>query len=101
MRVTMFGAGFFVGFLLFDLALFLPGPLHRDVQVVLAVCSFVALLACLAEAGRQRAERRNPACPRCGRRNAVKGYRPGARKATFYCDPDRSIGGCGTEFEAT
>ena len=53
------------------------------------------------EAGRQRAERRNPACPRCGRRNAVKGYRPGARKATFYCDPDRSIGGCGTEFEAT
>ena len=86
MRVTMFGAGFFVGFLLFDLALFLPGPLHRDVQVVLAVCSFVALLACLAEAGRQRAERRNPACPRCGRRNAEAFFKPREQNRSFRCE---------------
>lgn len=47
-----------------------------------------------------RSSPKDPPCPKCGRRYAVKGYRPGARKATFYCDPDRGIGGCGTEYEA-
>lgn len=42
----------------------------------------------------------DPPCPRCGRRYPVKFLKPRAQKATLHCDPDRAIGGCGTEYSA-
>jgi len=38
------------------------------------------------EAGRQRAERRNPACPRCGRRNAEAFFKPREQNRSFRCE---------------
>ena len=37
----------------------------------------------------------DPKCPRCGRGYAAKGLKAGESRPTFYCDPERPIGGCG------
>lgn len=42
----------------------------------------------------------DPACPKCGRRYAVKFLEKGHQHARFFCDPARGIGGCGTEYGA-
>lgn len=40
----------------------------------------------------------DPRCPRCGRRYGIKFVPKGGQVARFFCDPERPIGGCGTEF---